>query len=265
MPSFAVVIPTFNRPQWLRGAVRSVLNQSWRDFELIVVNDAGCDISGVLQSFSDPRVRCESHASNRGLAAARNTGIRAAQADYVALLDDDDLYFPNHLETAARFIGPSAPVVYTDAVRAVWRRKDESYELIDRYVPYSMDFERHKLLCANIAPVNCFVFSRALAISAGLFDESFGTLEDWEFWLRLSALTPFKHIAEQTAQVNFRTDGTTMSSSRQDETITNRKRILTAHMNEIQLIPNVREIMDEFNRIWALEERAMSLGAQAGS
>jgi GT2 family glycosyltransferase/tetratricopeptide (TPR) repeat protein len=191
------------------------------------------------------------HSENRGLAAARNTGIRNARGRYVALLDDDDLFYPDHLETALETLRSGWEIVYTDAVRAEYGKVGDSYELIKKHVPYSIDFDRSKLLIGNIAPVNCFVFERETGIKAGLFDETFSVLEDWEFWLRLSTRAPFHHIRKQTVQVNWRTDGTTMTSSRQAEFIMSRSRIYQRYQHEIAEIPDRGAITQELNAIWS--------------
>lgn len=254
-PLVSVIIPTFNRPDMLRDAINSVLKQTLQDLEIIVVNDAGEDVSGIIHSFNDNRIKLIRHPVNRGLASARTTGIKNASGQYIALLDDDDIFYPDHLETAVGELGETQRVVYTDAVRATYQKKGDGYELADKKTPYSMDYDRNKLLLGNIAPVNCFVFDRTLAIKAGLFDETLSTLEDWDFWIRLSALAPFKHINKPTVQVNWRTDGTTMTSSRQAEFHKNRKAIYDRNMAEINRIPNAKEIMAEFQAIWSGDER----------
>ena len=251
-PLVSVIVPTYNRSDMVVAAIKSILDQTYHNFEIIVVNDAGEDIEHIITSLNLlSNITYVKHAENRGLAATRNTGIKVARGAYISLLDDDDLFYPDHLETAIRYLNDKNPVIYTDAVRATFTKSEDTYKLIGKKVPYSMDFNRNKLLIGNIAPVNCFVFDRNLALKAGLFDETLSTLEDWEFWIRLSAIVPFKHIAKETVQVNWRTDGTTMTSLRGPEFRQNRERICKKYENEIKRIQNTQEIMDEFNAIWA--------------
>jgi len=247
----SVVIPTYNRPQMLGEAVRSVVNQTEKNFEIIVVNDAGQPVEEVLKAFNDQRIKLVTLPENKGLAAARNSGIAVAAGKYIALLDDDDLFLPGHLSAALTVLSDQRPVVYTDAWRVTFNKTGGAYQAVDKRVPYSMDFDRNKLLLGNISPVNCFVFDRLLAIKAGLFDESLSTLEDWEFWIRLSGLTAFHHIPQATVQVNWRTDGTTMTSSRQEAFAKNRETIYKRYQKDLKQIPNVQEILDEFSAIWS--------------
>jgi len=254
----SVIIPTYNRPDQLKNAVQSVLDQIYPNVEIIVVNDAGTPVGGVLKKMDyQKNIQYIEHKTNKGLAAARNTGIKAAKGKYIALLDDDDIFYPLHLATAVDIlVNQDHQAVYTDAVRASFRKSGENYLVSDFTIPYSIDFDRHKLLLGNISPVNCFVFERQSAVEAGLFDETFSTLEDWEFWIRLSRTAVFHHIPKPTVQVNWRTDGTTMTSARSAEFKANRQRIYSKYMDEIREITNVPEIMEEFKRIWSKDSRA---------
>jgi glycosyltransferase involved in cell wall biosynthesis/DNA-binding SARP family transcriptional activator len=249
-PSVSVIVPTLNRAEMLKEALKSILNQTYQNFEIIVVNDGGEDVFELIGNFQDPRVKCIAHRKNKGLAAARNTGIRNASGQYIALLDDDDIFYPEHLETAVDTLSKEIPVIYTDAVRAVYDRCGDDYRLIKKNVPYSIDFDRNKLLVGNLSPVNCFVFEKSLALEAGLFDETLSTLEDWDFWIRLSSLTSFKHIPKPTVQVNWRSDGTTMTSLLGNEFKKNRQKIYDKYRDEINQIPNVEKILNEFQEIW---------------
>ena len=98
MPKVSVVIPTHNRAGFLQAAIQSVLNQTFQDFEIIVVDDASEDqTTEIVRSFSDPRIRYMRHESNKGQGASRNDGIRQASGEYIALLDDDDEWLPEKL------------------------------------------------------------------------------------------------------------------------------------------------------------------------
>jgi glycosyltransferase involved in cell wall biosynthesis len=98
-PKVSVIIPTHNRGEMLRRAIDSVLNQTYKDFELIVISD-GCtdNTDEIVASYADPRIKFFSHEKSRGTSAARNTGIRASTGQYVAFLDDDDEWTPKKLE-----------------------------------------------------------------------------------------------------------------------------------------------------------------------
>ncbi len=99
VPFFTVVIPLYNKAPYVERALKSVFAQTFTDFEVIVVDDGSTDGGGeIVKQFNDPRLRLITQ-TNQGVAAARNRGIREAKADYIAFLDADDEWLPNHLET----------------------------------------------------------------------------------------------------------------------------------------------------------------------
>lgn len=105
MPFFSVVIPLYNKENYVAESLRSVFSQTFADFEVIVVNDGSADSSAsIARGFTDKRLQVVDHAANKGLNAARNTGIRKAAANHIAFLDADDVWKPNFLETIAALI-----------------------------------------------------------------------------------------------------------------------------------------------------------------
>ena len=122
-PLISVIIPTCRRPGLLKEAVASVLAQTWRHWELIVVDDdPEGSARGAVESFCDVRIAYERHTAGRGGSAARNTGLARATGEFVAFLDDDDVWFPEFLQKMVKaFDGASSkaglvycPVEYID-------------------------------------------------------------------------------------------------------------------------------------------------------
>lgn len=184
-PQFSVIIPTYNRPEFLRHAVESVLRQTVEDFEVVVVNDGGEDPVGLP---ADTRVRLITRKNNEGLSAARNTGLEAATGKYVAFLDDDDLYVSNRLALAQ--VGLSkAPI----ALCLVSTFTDENQE----FGPARgrrLEGNVHDTILDDFAPhCGATVLERSLAPP---FDERYLATEDVEWWLRLSRLAPVTTVEE---------------------------------------------------------------------
>jgi glycosyltransferase involved in cell wall biosynthesis len=104
-PIVSVVIPAYNQAGFLGAAIQSVLDQTFTDFELIVVNDASPDHTDqIVKQFADPRLKYVVHKQNRGLPAARNSGMRLAQGEFIALLDSDDLFHPEKLQAHVDYL-----------------------------------------------------------------------------------------------------------------------------------------------------------------
>ncbi|MDD2338417.1 MAG: glycosyltransferase, partial [Geobacteraceae bacterium] len=214
-PFVSVIVPTHNRPELLAKALRSIQDQTFRDFEIIVVNDAGIDVSRLVEHFdSKGTIHYINKETNEGLAAARNSGIRAARGKYLAYLDDDDIYYPDHLQTLTDFLENSDSLVaYSDALRALQEQKGETFTTVKRDIPYCEEFDADRLLVENYIPVLCVMHERKCLDQIGLFDETLPRHEDWDLWIRMSQEFPFVHIPKVTAEFTHRnTDPSGMTS-----------------------------------------------------
>ncbi|HDR05497.1 MAG TPA: glycosyltransferase [Candidatus Marinimicrobia bacterium] len=251
-PLISVIIPTHNRPEKLKVAIQSVLDQTYPNIEIIVSCDDGTkEAEKVVQRSNDSRIKYTEVPLNSGPAISRNAALKLAHGEYCAFLDDDDIFYTEHLLTALRHIDEKTPVVYTDATRVTWLKEDGKYRQIDKRIPYSFDYDRNVLLTGNMSPINCFVFERKLAEAINYFDENLFALEDWDFWIRLSAQSDFKHIPTASAQVNWYVDGSTITSSHGDKWQQSRDYLYKKHLKEMQAVKNRDEIMARFNNIWS--------------
>lgn len=184
MPSVSVIIPTYQRAHWVGQAIESVLVQSYRDYEIIVVNDGSTDgTASRLNEFGD-RVRVI-HQANRGLPAARNAGINAAKGDLLAFLDDDDLWFPGKLASQIALFSrdPSVGLVYAD-MTLFDENGDRESSYADRCRPPLMQ-NAATLFRYNFIPVPTVMVRRACLDQVGLFDETLTACEDYDLWLRI--------------------------------------------------------------------------------
>lgn len=177
----SVVITTYNRKAFLREAVLSVLNQDYKDKEVIVVDDGSTD-----RSFQEVRGLPIRYLwkQNRGISSARNAGITISRGDYLAFLDVDDLWKKSKLSTQVKAMEEGESLVsYTDEI---WMRNGKRVNQRDRHKKYSGSiFERCLPLCI-ISP-SSVVIKRDVFSDVGLFDESLPVCEDYEMWLRISS------------------------------------------------------------------------------
>lgn len=105
VPAVSVIVTSFNRAQFLGAAIRSVLTQSFSKYELIIVDDGSTDATAdIVEAFVDPRIRVIRHAENRGIPAARNTGLAAANGRYIAWLDSDDIARPGRIAAQVQYL-----------------------------------------------------------------------------------------------------------------------------------------------------------------
>lgn len=183
-PHFSVVIPTHNRAGFLSRALQSVLDQSWADFEIIVVDDGSTDdTAAMVRKCADRRVRLVQQPQGER-AAARNKGIRLAQGEYIAFLDDDDLWAPTKLANSLRaFDTIKVGVVYTG-----WRYMDASEGLLPQapHVPEKRGQVARDLLFDCWFPTSAAVVRRSSIERAGEFDDTLVPVEDWDLWIRIA-------------------------------------------------------------------------------
>jgi len=200
----------------LLQALKSIAQQTFRDHEVLVVNDAGEDVSGLVKRFvrSMP-IRLITHESNKGLAAARNTGIAASKGKYIAYLDDDDYYLEHHLATLYAFLQSSGcRVAYTDGQVRIQEPHNGTYRTIASYVDPSIEFSRAEIYKRNIMPVLCVMHERACLTRSGMFAEYLEAHEDWDLWLRMARHYDFAHIPTVTCAYTKRLDNSSLSSGR---------------------------------------------------
>ena len=197
-----VVVRTRNRPALLREALESLRAQTMRPRQVVVVNDAGASPREITESFTDAfDVLLEDSKQRRGRSAAANRGVALAREPLVAFLDDDDRCFPDHLErlVSAHRQGPE-PVVYADAATVVYGQGENGWEPRVRTLQYSLDYDPDYLLLANYIPIHTLLMPRELFRKVGGFDEGLEYSEDWDFLIRLSAETPFRHVRAVTCE-----------------------------------------------------------------
>ena len=198
----SVVIRTRNRPALLREALESLRAQTARPKQVVVVNDGGASPKEVVDGFRDAfPVLLDEPRQRRGRSAAANRGVALAKEELVAFLDDDDRCFPDHIErlAAGHRQGPE-PVVYSDAVTVVYGQGEAGWEPRIRTLQYSLDFDPDYLLLANYIPIHTLLLPRELFTKVGGFDEGIEYSEDWDFLIRLSAETAFRHLRAVTCE-----------------------------------------------------------------
>ena len=246
----SIIIPTCDRPGFLKEALQSVLSQTYKNFEIIVINDGGEDVSEDINSLENSgKIIYLRHEDRRGPSAARNTGLKAARGKYIAYLDDDDIYYPNHLETLVVFLERNNyKVAYTDSYQVFQTWITDRYVTTDKKITYSYDFDRQKFLISNYIHIINIVHRREILDEIGLFDEGLETHEDWDMCIRLSQKYDFYHIKAVTAEFRTRDD---MSSATNIKRVDFLRTLKLIHKRYSHLVtdPNILEAQKKARRI----------------
>ena len=185
MSLVSVIIPTYNQSHYLAEAIQSILDQTFKDFEIVVVDDGSTDDTRVVAlSFDHPQVRYQ-YRENGGLSAARNTGILCSQGEFLSFLDSDDLFAANNLELLAGKL-KSDPRLGLVAGQTIVI--DENGRFLNEKFASPPPDDLSRLLNWNPIQVCSVMVRRSWQERAGLFDESLRAYEDWDMWLRLARL-----------------------------------------------------------------------------
>lgn len=224
MVKVSVVVPVYNVEKFVARTIASVLAQTFTDFELIIVDDQSSDRSlEICRQFNDPRIKIVQQ-KNRGLAGARNTGIRQAQGQYIALLDSDDLWLPEKLEQHVQHLDNS-PRVGVSFSRSAFI--DEDDRAIGTYqMPKLADITAAHLLCRNpigngSAPVIRRKVFEEIKFQENLygtvedfyFDDRFRQSEDIECWIRIAITTNWAIEGIPTALTLYRVNSGSLSAN----------------------------------------------------
>jgi len=189
----SVIIPTYNRKHSLPRALDSVLYQSLTSLEIIVIDDGSTDeTSGWIES-EYPSVKLIRQ-SNSGVSSARNTGIKRANGEWIALLDSDDEWLPKKLEKQFQSLMENPDYLFCHT-NEIWIRKGVRVNQGKKHQKYGgMIFEKCLDMC-RISPSSS-LFHKSILEEVGIFDESLKVCEDYDLWLRITAKYPVLFLDE---------------------------------------------------------------------
>lgn len=237
MPKVSVIVPTCNRPHLIRRTIDSILKQTFQDFEIIVVDDGMKErAEEVVKSFGDSRIRYIHHETNKGGGAARNTGIKVAQGEYIAFLDDDDEWSPDKLERQIKAMDKSGDDVgfcFT-AITQILDNEERSTNIEDGVIDYyEKSLTTFKRVLTSALLVKKEVFERV-----GYFDEKLPSHQEAELIIRISK--EFKAIGINKPMVKMISDSGHESIGKSlTRRIKGEEMLLEMHIEEYKKRPHV--------------------------
>lgn len=209
IPRVSVIIPVRNGKKFIREALNSVLQQSFKSFEIIIINDGSNDFDYTLLLAEDPRIQVITLEGN-GVSRARNTGMKLARGEFFAFLDADDVWFPGKLQAQVNYfdLHPSVGVVFGRFIRWVadvnGEYADAGSICIDCSHLTASDPTRSgwiytRLLMGLLVGMNTAVIRRDVYIAIGGFNESMRLGEDYNFWLKASRISEMHALSGEVA------------------------------------------------------------------
>jgi len=258
-PIVSIIVPSYNRADFLPRAIKSILSQAFKDFEVIVVDDCSTDNTReVVSSFNDERIRYIRHDSNKGAGAARNTGIKDAKASYIAFLDSDDEWLPEKLGEQINRI-QSLP----NKVGVVYCNRNVIIEKTGRIKNIPIPRARgnaHAEILRYCALPSCSTLIRKICFEkVGFFDETLPCLEDWEMWMRVSKHYEVDLIQKVLAKSYIHGEQLTTEP---EGKIQARETILRKHYDDLAEHPSI--LTDHLNRLGILHVTIGNFGTARG-
>ena len=206
-PLISIIIPTYNRAHYLQQAIKSVLNQTFKDIEIIIVDDGSTDhTKEIVSPYSSqyPNIIRYMYQSNSERASARNNGIKHAKGEYIALLDSDDEWLPLHLETCFETLrkNPGSGLSFSnsyliDLNSSIFSKKKSSlpsHHILKHIISH---------FSAGGCNASSCLIKREIFNKTGYFDEdrNLSGSEDWELWARIANVTSFQPTHHYTAKI----------------------------------------------------------------
>ncbi len=196
-PRVSIVLPTYNGARYLRQSLDNCLRQTYRNIELIVVDDGSSDQTPqIVSSYEDPRLRYVRHPRNQGLPTALNTGFEQATGDYLTWTSDDNMFLPNAVEKMVRFAETGHHAfVFCDYYR--FTGEDTSLGTEHVTLPDDPPLDKDNYIGY------CFLYSRQVRDRIGDYDPNTRLAEDYDYWIRISKQFPLTHLNEPLYLTRF--------------------------------------------------------------
>ena len=236
-PVCSVIMSVFNGSDYLTESIDSILNQSFQDFELIIINDASTDSSEtIIRSYQDERIKLINNETNVGLAASLNIALKKSQGEFIARMDDDDIAMEDRLSEQITFLqqNPEVGIVGSYA---------ELYGSTSGLRIHALSSDELKIRtlfsCQFCHPT--VMFRKALIDGENVkYDESFKTAQDFELWSRIVSLTNFATIPK--VLLKYRVHSNQISIAKRDKQIEATSLIYAKILNNLAIYPTDNDI-----------------------
>ena len=193
-PFISIIIPTFNRAYVLERAINSVMEQTYKNFELIIIDDGSTDDTKILLSKSKNHKMKIYYIENSGVSKARNFGIQKSKGDYISFLDSDDEWLKEKLIKQVDLLETDRSLKWVHT-EEIWVRNGVRVNQMNKHKKAGGDQFIPSLKMCMISPSTVLI-ERSVLFNAGMFREDYPVCEDYDLWLKLSAQFSIGFVAE---------------------------------------------------------------------
>lgn len=230
-PQISVIVRTLNRKHLLKNALASLANQTFRDFEVVLVNDGGESVQDLVDIYTHHfPITYVNYENSKGRTAALNAGVFNSNTEWVAFLDDDDIVYPWHLATLYNHtqLTTDGKMNYSNYNRALFQTTHSRSPMFLRGVEFWPP-DKDNLWVTNCIPIHSWLIAKECFEKVGLFDENQVMLEDFEFLVRLSKEFDINPIDRVTCEYRFYLDGMNSMINQREQTLEALKYIYSKH------------------------------------
>ncbi|KKQ86156.1 MAG: hypothetical protein UT08_C0001G0022 [Candidatus Woesebacteria bacterium GW2011_GWB1_38_8] len=228
-PQISIVLPSYNSAKYLEDSVNSILNQTFKDFELIIIDDGSKDnTQKILNKFNDKRIKKVKHKKNIGLVRSLNEGIRLAKGKYLARMDADDVCFPDRLISQINFLKSNPDITFCGTLV----KTSGDYVQVWNLPLYNDEMKVHLLFGSPLAHPSVLI----RRINDFYYDENYQHVEDYELWFRLSKKYKMANIAK--VLLNYRMYADSATNRNDKKVLKARKNIVKIILNNLRLFPS---------------------------
>jgi len=240
----SVIIPTYNRAGHLKKTIDTVLNQTYKNLEIIVINDYSSDAtSEILNSFNLPNLYIINNKENLGAPASRNIGIKRCSGNYIAFIDDDDLWYPKKIELQLNHLIQNPHI---DCIFCEYKYILNSMSFYPNIIDYKSSLGK-TILTRSLGSFSLPLIRKSCIDATGLLDINFVSCQDWDYWIRISQKFKIEKLSEYLVERNISNDQITADIRKK---IKGREYLLNKHSSLISRYPSIESI--HLNRLGSL-------------
>lgn len=232
-------MPVYNGEKYLKEAIESILNQTFKDFEFLIINDGSNDTSiDIIKSYNDHRIRLEHNENNRGLIYSLNKGVKLASGEYIARMDADDISLPNRLAVQVDFMDKHKNIGISGSNVKVIGKK---YEFTGHYLTSPAEIKANLIFNTSLAHPTVIFRKEILVKNNLIYDENFKHAEDYDLWERAVKITKISNIPMVLMQ--YRKHLASVSGTYKEIQAGNAKIIRQRQLARLGIYPTDKEIL----------------------